>query len=30
MYDKKKVGRLTGESAFDVLNYIIWLIKNIV
>ena len=29
MYNKK-IGRLTGESAFDVLNYVIWLIRNIV
>ena len=29
MYNKK-ISRLTGESAFDVLNYVIWLIGNIV
>ena len=26
----KKIGHLTGESAFDVLNYVIWLIRNMV
>ena len=30
LYNKKKVGRLIGESAFVALNNVIWLIKNIV
>ena len=31
LYNKKKLaGRLIGESAFVVLNHVIWLIRNIV
>ena len=29
LYNKKKVGRLIGELALVVLNYVIWLIRNI-
>ena len=28
--EQEKVGRLISESAFVILNYIIWLIRNIV
>ena len=30
LYNKKKFGHLISESAFIALNYVIWLIMNIV